>query len=35
MSGSGSTVYGIFAPDINLDMNFPANYLIKKLVGKL
>jgi 4-diphosphocytidyl-2-C-methyl-D-erythritol kinase len=29
MTGSGSTVYGIFKSDAELNLTFPANYFIK------
>jgi 4-diphosphocytidyl-2-C-methyl-D-erythritol kinase len=31
MSGSGSTVYGIFKKEIELSFNFPAHYFVKEL----
>jgi 4-diphosphocytidyl-2-C-methyl-D-erythritol kinase len=33
MSGSGSTVYGIFKKEIELSFNFPAHYYLKELYG--
>lgn len=34
MSGSGSTVYGLFAADANPALNFPEHYFIKSLMLK-
>jgi len=34
MSGSGSSVYGIFKNDIASELSFPRHYFIKKLVGQ-
>lgn len=31
MSGSGSTVYGIFGKDKEVELSFPANYFVKEL----
>jgi 4-diphosphocytidyl-2-C-methyl-D-erythritol kinase len=31
MSGSGSTVYGIFSKEAEIKFNFPANYFVKIL----
>ncbi|HZI53109.1 MAG TPA: 4-(cytidine 5'-diphospho)-2-C-methyl-D-erythritol kinase [Chitinophagaceae bacterium] len=31
MSGSGSTVYGIYDKEINVDIDFPSHYFIKQL----
>lgn len=33
MSGSGSTVYGIFSKDKEVQLSFPANYFVKELAG--
>lgn len=35
MSGSGSTVYGIFPRDLQLKLGFPSHYFVKELAGKL
>jgi 4-diphosphocytidyl-2-C-methyl-D-erythritol kinase len=35
MSGSGSTLYGIFPPDIHPDISFPPHYFVKHLPGQL
>lgn len=35
MTGSGSTVYGIFEKNKKLQLSFPSNYFIKELSGKL
>jgi 4-diphosphocytidyl-2-C-methyl-D-erythritol kinase len=34
MSGSGSTVYGIFEKDAKIEIDFPLHYLVKELVGQ-
>ncbi|TAL45924.1 MAG: 4-(cytidine 5'-diphospho)-2-C-methyl-D-erythritol kinase [Chitinophagaceae bacterium] len=34
MSGSGSTVYGIFKKDTAISLNFPTTYFVKELTGK-
>lgn len=31
MSGSGSTVFGIFPKEMNLQLSFPANYFVKEI----
>ena len=33
MSGSGSTVYGIFKKDVKVSISFPQNYFVKELAG--
>jgi len=33
MSGSGSTVFGIFPKEKNIDISFPAHYFVKELLG--
>jgi 4-diphosphocytidyl-2-C-methyl-D-erythritol kinase len=33
MSGSGSTVYGIFKKEQQLELNFPEHYFVRELVG--
>jgi len=33
LSGSGSTVYGIFRKDANVSISFPQNYFVKELAG--
>ena len=33
MSGSGSTIYGIFEKDVPLKISFPQHYFIKELLG--
>lgn len=33
MSGSGSTVYGIFPTDKQVRLNFPANYFVREVAG--
>jgi 4-diphosphocytidyl-2-C-methyl-D-erythritol kinase len=35
MSGSGSTVYGIFKRDHKISLNFPEHYFVKELTGQL
>jgi 4-diphosphocytidyl-2-C-methyl-D-erythritol kinase len=35
MTGSGSTVYGIFEKDRNVNFVFPENYFVKQLICKL
>ena len=35
MSGSGSTVYGIFEKDADVRLSFPENYFVKELPGQL
>ena len=35
LSGSGSTVYGIFKNDANISISFPPNYFVKELPGQL
>jgi hypothetical protein len=34
MSGSGSTVFGIFDKDKTLNLSFPDTYLVKQLISK-
>jgi 4-diphosphocytidyl-2-C-methyl-D-erythritol kinase len=34
MSGSGSTVYGIFEKEKTAKLNFPAHYFVRELVGQ-
>ncbi|HEY6063143.1 MAG TPA: 4-(cytidine 5'-diphospho)-2-C-methyl-D-erythritol kinase, partial [Chitinophagaceae bacterium] len=33
MSGSGSTVFGIFSKEKSLGISFPANYFVRELTG--
>jgi len=33
MSGSGSTVYGIFEKNIVTKLNFPSSYFIKEIIS--
>jgi 4-diphosphocytidyl-2-C-methyl-D-erythritol kinase len=33
MTGSGSTVYGIFAKDKTIEFSFPSNYFVRELTG--
>ena len=33
MSGSGSTVFGLFAKDKTVELSFPSHYFIKELNG--
>ena len=33
LSGSGSTVYGIFKKDVKISISFPENYFVKELTG--
>jgi len=35
MSGSGSTVFGIFPKDEEIHHSFPSKYFVKELAGKL
>ena len=35
MSGSGSTVYGIFNKDNQLKLEFPSNYFVRQLTSQL
>jgi 4-diphosphocytidyl-2-C-methyl-D-erythritol kinase len=34
MSGSGSTVYGIFPKEMTIELQFPKEYFIKRLIGQ-
>jgi 4-diphosphocytidyl-2-C-methyl-D-erythritol kinase len=34
MTGSGSTIYGIFRPDTQLKIDFPSGYFVKELIGQ-
>jgi len=34
MTGSGSTVYGIFEKNIKMNLVFPGNYFMKELINK-
>jgi len=33
LSGSGSSVYGIFTKELKMQLNFPSNYFVKELIG--
>lgn len=35
LSGSGSTVYGLFSTDQRVEISFPSGYLVKRLSGQL
>ncbi|MBI5857484.1 MAG: 4-(cytidine 5'-diphospho)-2-C-methyl-D-erythritol kinase [Sphingobacteriales bacterium] len=35
MSGSGSSVYGIFSKQQNININFPSKYFVKELAGQM